>query len=321
MKENGIFTISIDLELAWGVCDKPLTPKLRREIQQERYIVKKILSLFYKYNFQATWGIVAHLLLNRCDYENDLVHPEFKRPMAYSFKQDWFFQHPVDQDDSFWYGSDLIDSVIKALPKQEIASHSFCHIPYRESITSREAIDTDISLAKSIHTHHGLPFDIFIFPRNMVGYKDLLAKQGIRAYRGKTIKWYERILHPYICRLLNLVYFIFGFTPKVADATIDETGMVNIPESMLFLSRKGIRKFVYPSTLIRMARKGLKRSVSSGGIFHLWFHPSNFVYNTEKHLNALEEILKYAIQLREDGKLDILTMNDILQRVEKDKLS
>jgi len=208
----------------------------------------------------------------------------------------------------------MVELIRKASPKQEIGSHSFCHIPYHEGSTNCNAVRADIKIAKKLHEAFNLPFEIFVFPRNIVGYRNLLAKAGIRVYRGNSPRWYNSIPSFSFRRLMDFIYFLFRVPPPTVKATVDETGMVNIPECMLLFGRNGGRSLVSSRDLIRMGLAGLNRAVKRGEIFHLWFHPSNFAYKIDKQFYSLEAILRYAQRLRENGQLEILTMRHIQRR-------
>ena len=84
---------------------------------------------------------------------------------------------------------------------------------------------------------------------------------------------------------------------------------------MLLLGRKGIRRMVPPRMVKDKGVRGLRRAVKEKRIFHLWFHPFNFCYDTETQFNVLREILKEAARLRDQGAIDILTMAEIHERV------
>jgi peptidoglycan/xylan/chitin deacetylase (PgdA/CDA1 family) len=314
MKSRGTFTISIDLELAWGICDKPIGLDTSAALMREREMIQRLLGLFSSYNVKATWAVVGHLMLAECDWENETVHPEFSRPVIKNQKRDWFFQHPKSRNDPLWYGRDIVEWIRNAVPQQEIGSHSFCHVPYDEVTTEFDTVRQDIERARELHKTLKLPFEIFIFPRNRLGHRELLAQAGVRAYRGNTHRWYYSVPSKSIRRLFNFLYFVLPIPPRTVRATVDETGMVNIPDSMQFFSRQGSRSLVSPRNLTRKGVVGLNRAVARGEIFHLWFHPANFAYGSESQFHVLETILKRASQLRENGQLEILTMGAIQQR-------
>jgi peptidoglycan/xylan/chitin deacetylase (PgdA/CDA1 family) len=315
MTDRGIFTISIDLELAWGVCDKSIPPSLRASLLRERDIVQRLLDTFAKYDIRATWALVGHLLLSGCEWERGRVHPEITRPVVKNHRRDWFFQHPTAQDDPLWYAKDIIENVRKSSPAQELASHSFCHMPYDETTSHRAAVVGDIDRAKELHNAWGLPFDVFVFPRNKVGYRELLAAAGIRVYRGHTHRWYYSIPMRSVRRLCNLLYFFLPLCPPTVNATVDEYGMINVPDSMLLFSPVGLGKLVSPANVLRNAIKGLERAVERREIFHLWFHPANFAHQTDAQFAVLDGILKHARRLVGSRQLRILPMGDISKSV------
>jgi peptidoglycan/xylan/chitin deacetylase (PgdA/CDA1 family) len=313
--KSGVFVISIDLELAWKACDRPLTDRYMQTVGRERDIVKAILDLFSAYRISATWALVGHLLLSECEWSGGLVHPEIPRPVIKNENRDWFYQHPPAGDhDSLWHAFDIVDTLKKVQPKQELGSHSFCHLPYSESRTNRQAVQADIERAKGLHEAHGIPYHAFVFPRNQVGFKDLLARSGIRVYRGLTHRWYYSIPSDYLIRLFNLSRFYLGLTPRTVRPYRDTYGMINVPDSVLFIGRDGLRRFISPRKLTRTLISGLDRAVRRREIFHLWFHPSNFAFRSEEQIGILESVLKYADQLRGQGVLDILTMGETADR-------
>src|SRR5262249_37406787 len=103
--------------------------------------------------------------------------------------------------------------------------------------------------------------------------------------------------------------------PPTVRPTVDDVGMINVPDSMLLLSREGIRRWVPPKALVDMASLGLHRAAAKGEIFHLWFHPSDFVFETERQFQVLETVLQTANCLRNRGALEVLTMGEVQKRV------
>jgi hypothetical protein len=315
MEQSGTLIVSIDMELAWGICDKVLESDARAALQRERTIIQRLLALFADYEVRASWAIVGHLLADQCEWKNGQVHPEIDRPIAQQADRDWFFQHPRTPDDPLWYGRDIVDWITAASPTQEIGSHSFCHLPYSETHTRRAAVKADISTAKALHARRGLPFEVFIFPRNVIGYRDLLAQAGVRVYRGNTPRWYDAIPFRPLRRLLNLSAFVLAAPPPTVRPSVDEVGMVNVPDSMLLLGRNGLRSLIPSQRLVSMGRAGVDRAVERREIFHLWFHPSNFAHKMDEQFQVLEEILRYAHELRKKNQLKNLTLGDVLKTV------
>lgn len=90
--KTGIFCISIDTELLWGRKDLDYSGFISKT-KKERYIIKKLLNLFKKYNIPVTWAIVGKLKENGTD---------------------------------LWSGKDIINW-IKNDKIHELASHSYSH--------------------------------------------------------------------------------------------------------------------------------------------------------------------------------------------------
>src|SRR5262249_4631510 len=66
-------------------------------------------------------------------------------------------------------------------------SHGGRHV-YYDRMTAVEA-EADIAFIKQVHRDNGLALDSFVFPRNAVGYLDLLAPAGLRTFRGPDTGW------------------------------------------------------------------------------------------------------------------------------------
>lgn len=279
--EKGAFCISIDLEAAWGVWDK-LTPQyLSKCLELERMIVDRVLAIFDRYDVSATWAIVGHLLEKRAD--------------------------GVAAEQPAWYAPDMIEAIRSARTKQEIGSHSFAHIYFSEN-TSEQAW-SDLDAARAIHERHGLEFTSFVFPRNMVGHLPLLARAGIRVFRGIDHGWHMAApgRHP-VARILHLLDTMIPLAPAVVRPVIHPGGLVELPGSMLLMGRNGLRKLVRPAVLELKAKRGLRAAASDKSVFHLWFHPTNFYYDSERQFATLETIVREAVRLRDTHSLDIVPM-------------
>ncbi|MCK5027255.1 MAG: polysaccharide deacetylase family protein [Candidatus Pacebacteria bacterium] len=316
--KKGVFTISIDYEFAWGYADKKLTRSDRERIEGEVKIVERLLTLFEKYNIPATWAIVGHLLECDCNWEKKLPHSEYPRPIFTEEKRDWFFQHPEkgDLQDVLWFDTKgLIKKIAGSKVNHEIGSHSYAHIIYNKSLTNGLAIGVDIENMKRIHTKHNLPYDSFVFPRNIGSYHTQLAKAGVKYYRGNSRKWYSGFSGS-VCRIGHLVdqFLPFG---RVVVPCVHSSGLINVPDSMLLLGRNGLRKTIKSSWVVRKALAGIKKAARQKKVFHLWFHPSNFSYDTETQFRIFEEILKEVKHLQVKGSLDVMTMCEIGSSVKK----
>jgi peptidoglycan/xylan/chitin deacetylase (PgdA/CDA1 family) len=279
---RGALTISIDLELAWGVWDKLTADELRLTETEERQVCADLIDLFDRYQVAATWAMVAALL--------DAKSSD-KRPGSRSC----------------WYAPDIVDKLVRARAPHEIGSHSGRHV-YFGSIDGSQARE-DLAFAADVHRTHSLAFESFVFPRNAVGHLDALAQAGVRTFRGPDVGWPVQV-HRFgttVGRAANLADKFLPLAPPSVRAERRD-GMVDIPGSMLLIGRNGLRRFVLPVLTRAKLAAGLRRAQVSGGVFHLWFHPSNFYHRREEQLATVAWFLEHAAAEAGSGRLDIRTM-------------
>jgi len=111
---KGIFCISIDTELLWGRKDLDYS-KFIENTKKERYIIKKLLKLFKKYNIPVTWAVVGKL---------------------------------YEKGDELWSGIDIVNS-IKKEKIHELASHSYSHEIFDKISTKKADNEIKKNISKS----------------------------------------------------------------------------------------------------------------------------------------------------------------------------
>lgn len=304
---KGTFCISIDTELLWGRHSLSNYKDFIKPSSKEREVIKKILCLFKKYKIHATWAVVGHLFLEECKIEQNKKHPDIKRPNPSWLKSDWFEKDPTTnlKQNPSWYGTDII-RMIQKTKNQEIASHSFSHIIFGDSGTSRSVAESDIKKCIQLAKKSEITLLSFIFPKNSIAYLDILKRYGFQAFRGPDP--YRFKFGSFASRLFMAVELFFLTPPFVSSPKI-VGGLVNIPGSMYFVSSRGVRKFIPAGIRFKKARRGIKKAIKENKIFHLWTHPVDLVDN--KMLNEFEQILSFAEEERNKGNLSIMTMRQI----------
>ena len=81
---------------------------------------------------------------------------------------------------------------------------------------------------------------------------------------------------------------------------------------MMYFPMNGVRKLIPIARRVRRAIKGLGAAAQDGSTFHLWFHPTNLVEETEQMLAGLRSVFAEAARLRDNGRLEIRTMGEPL---------
>ena len=313
--DKGVFTISIDFEFAWGAAHRDLSTKQLERIRKEISINRNLISMCETYRVPATWAIVGHLLEHDCCWQHGVAHADFPRPITTGAQRDWFWQHPAsgDVDDELWFDRHgLIDMIRNSGVQHEIGSHSYSHIMYGSVDTTSAAVEWDLEKSRAIHRRNGLPFSTFVYPRNSIGHKELIRKAGLTCYRNYHRTW-NGTYRGLAKRLSHAVDYYLP-SSYTSLPRLEAHGLVAIDDSMLLISRNGIRRMILPTTVVRKARKGLEQAVRRQEIFHLWFHPSNFSFQTSTQFSIFERILSLASDMRDRGDLEVSTMGEIAQR-------
>jgi peptidoglycan/xylan/chitin deacetylase (PgdA/CDA1 family) len=287
---KGKLTISIDLELAWGFWDI-LTPEILRMAESaERPICQRLLELFDRYHIPATWAVVA-AVLDRASAQGRAGN------------------------EAAWYAPDVIERIRAAKTTHEIGSHGGRHV-YYDRMSAADA-GQDLDFIKQVHRDNGLALDSFIFPRNAVGHLDLLARAGLRTFRGPDTGW-VRVAPTLGSRLGKAVTFadkILPIPPAPARAQRRD-GLIDIPGSMLLPGRDGARRFILPAVSRAKLAMGLAWARHSGRTFHFWFHPCNFYYRREEQFATLDWFLARAADEASRGRIEICTMGAYAPRAQ-----
>lgn len=304
MTDAGVFTISLDTELAWGSFDKDGIDRYGDAYRQTPAVVDRLCALFDIYEVPATWAFVAHLFTD-CEGHSGEGSGSGDRARA-----DWLASAPCSTgaDRSLWYAPSLLEAVRDCEMPQDVGLHGYSHLVFGEH--SRKAAETELREALAAAREVGLDPSSFVYPRNEIAYVDLLADFDIDVFRGLDDRWYERAsLGPARKPLRFLDEATVRTPPAVTPTECD--GVVCLPGSQVFRPSRGAWAWTPTDSQARRAHRGLDRAVETGGVFHLWWHPFNLAADADYHLSVLEDILTYVDTLRADDKLELMSMADV----------
>ena len=281
-RSTGVLTISIDLELGWGNWDNLSSYHIEHILSKERLITTRLLEIFDRYQIPVTWAFVAALLDSKSSTD-------------------------MPGDESLWYAPDIIDKICAARVTHDLGSHGGWH-RYFDDMTEQQAIE-DLQFVSYIHKINNLSLRSFVYPRNKVARTELLGRENIAVFRGQDKAWHENIRdrHMVLGRVANLVDKMVPIAPQAVEPE-SVGGLLNLPGSMLFISRNGVRRLVHPSVMLKKLEKGLVAAVRSKNAFHLWFHPSNFWGDTNKQFQIFENFIAKAAEQVAAGNLDVRPM-------------
>ncbi|MXV60954.1 polysaccharide deacetylase family protein [Natronorubrum sp. JWXQ-INN-674] len=299
----GSIIFSLDAELAWGFHDEEIIPTDR--VYQGRKAWQELVDLFDQFDVPATWAIVGHLFLSECNGNHGNIVST----------NNWFARDPGGnvEEAPQWFGPNLIESVSKANVDHEIATHTFSHVEFGKKSTTKDIAREEIQKSIKIAEEWGNNIKSVVYPRNNIGYREVLADQGIICYRGQEpMKWYdESKVYP----LMKFASTLSSSAPKLVSPVIDEYGLVNVPASMyLFTFDQPLGIFTEPvlgDVIVRRVKRGIDAVAGSDKILHLWLHPNNLTQ--ESYFDRMYAILKYVARKRQQTDLRVQTMAEIAE--------
>jgi peptidoglycan/xylan/chitin deacetylase (PgdA/CDA1 family) len=296
---RGVAVVSIDTELAWGEAHRrgdargPAAPPAH-DYGAERGVVERLLEIVDRHRIPVTWAVVGHLFLKGCDRVDGRPHPEIVRPDYGWLDGDWFDVDPCSNatDAPWFYGPDIVDRIRAASVAHEIGCHSFAHALAGEPGCSAGAFRSDLAACAAAAESHGIALRSFVFPRNSIGHVDELAAAGFTSFRGPPRHRSGSAVRP--------------------DR---DDGVWNIPQTYLLAPATHLRRV--PPALWAMAPiRRLRQAARRRSLFHLWFHPYNITADTGRGLDCFERVCAEAARLRDRGRLDVLTMGDLAERLD-----
>lgn len=292
--DKSIFIVSLDLELGWGFLSHPqhkALSLLRSEPQKARGTTNLLLRLFERYDIPATWAVVGHLFLDP-DRKEELIHkemPQFKEGWI-----DWGYYCALDND-SLYYGNEIVERILTSPVKHEIGLHSFFHVPFHQC--SRKVAEIEVELGTKLVKRFGVKPISFVFPGNHVGNLDVLRNYGFQIYRGRNAGYYDEGQYLPIRKLNSAIDKLIA--PPVLPTWKD--GIWELPSSTYFCDPR------FPFTLLPRAKLGLNRAIRAREVFHIFLHPWDLLLH-EPLAKDLESFLALVANKRDGGKLQVMTM-------------
>ena len=322
MKEEktGLFIISLDFELMWGVRDKRTIESYGRNILGVKRVIPSLLKLFTQYEIRATFATVGFLFAR--NKEELYRHLPVTKPVYSTTKYSPYENSYLDQigtseaDDPYHFGASLVD-MIRQTPGQELASHTFCHYYCLEQ-ASLQSFEEDLGAAKSISAQYGVELESIVFPRNQYTQQHIkiCRKLGFTAYRGneKSFMYSPRNNNDQQNRFIKALRLLDSYLNISGHHTFriqpDESGIVNIPASR-FLRPYSPTLRNLNAIRLRRIKNSMTYAARRGEAFHLWWHPHNFGVNLSQNLSSLEEILQHFQVLHNRYDMQSKTMKEV----------
>lgn len=318
----GVFTVSLDFELYWGVRDKRTLESYRENLLGEYEAIPQMLSMFEQYDIHCTWATVGFLFFESSD---DLRRSIPRRRPRYADSSLDPYRclesiGPTAKDDPFHFAPGLIRK-IQRTQHQEIGTHTFSHYYCLEAGQTPETFREDLLAAIEVASRYGVRLTSLAFPRNQFNdtYVAVCQQVGLKVYRGNPDSWiYRARAGSDESRLRRGV--------RLADSYLNLTGHqvhspdrlklqrpFNVPASR-FLRPYQPRLAFCDTLRLRRIRDELTAAATQGAIYHLWWHPHNFGKHLPQNMAFLRRILDHYATLRERYHMTSLNMGELADR-------
>lgn len=300
---EGIFTISLDFELHWGVFDKKDRHSRQACYQNTLAIVPRMLQLFAYYDVHVTWATVGSLLAKdekQWEQLKPSVQPNYinKNLSAYNYAA----QNGLDEKCRWAHFAPQSVASILQYPGQELGTHTFSHYYCLEQYNSTEAFDADLKAANRAASHFGSQMVSLVFPRNQFNPQNLATcyANGIKVVRSNPSTWFWSPIPDTGTSLFRKIF-------RTGDAYVPMSTIRNSYALTSLKIEKGLPLQLPASRLLRswtprygVANKlALKRVVqelqtaaAKKECYHLWWHPENFGDYPEQNLENLKVVLE-----------------------------
>ncbi len=315
--DNGIFVISLDFELFWGVWDVTSIEKYGANILGVKQAIPLMLSAFDKYAIKTTFATVGFLFAkNKPELEAFIptTKPKYTKE-NYNVYGTEISKVGIDEtEDPYHFGYSLLKQIKDR--NHEIGTHTFSHYYCLEDGQTLEAFDADIKASIKIAASEGISIKSIVFPRNQINeeYLTVLKENGITSYRGNPTSWVYKPrkfgsenLFIRMCRLIDAYLPIFGY--NCFPLNKNKTLPVNIPGSRFLKPYNSKLAFLEKMKLKRILKE-MTVAAQKKELYHIWWHPHNFGINIEKNMANLVLILEHYKKLEKKYGFTNLTMKE-----------
>lgn len=307
----GTATISIEVELGWGVVRFGKLDKISPGRERETRHLTRLLDRCDEYDVPITFDVVGHLFFEECDGDHGGPHPD-----------GWWDVDPgsfVDEHPKF-YAPDLVEDIRSRETDHEICTHTFSHVECDE--VDPEVVRWELERAQRVHEDHGVPrSDSIVPPRHSAPPADALLESDIRVKRTPYHRSAGATEAP--TRREKLFEILFGAHPTREPVEVNGVLETYSPEYITFAApylQTGTHPPhpVYrplPLALRRRLhewnlRRGLDRAVEDDSFVHYWSHLYDFA--NDQQWPQVESFVADLGRRRAAGEIRVRTMRELL---------
>jgi len=309
---SGVVTLSIELELGWGMHDMNKFDHLSPDRSAEDRALTRLLDACDRNDLPISFNIVGHLFDEACNGAHSGPYPT-----------GWWNNDPGTNvtEDPLFYAPDMIDEITGRATPHELCSHTFSHVLADES--SKELLDHELSLSREVHEAYGLPEPTsIVMPRHHDVDFSLLVQHGFTTIRrpireygyegGKLGKLWWLFTRPHpaceIRQTAGIVESTCTPHPSLSALTLP-TGQG--PPHPIYTALPERLRTAFQRRYLQGA---IERAVEQSAHVHLWTHLYNLANDVQ--WDAIKPSLETLTQKRAQGDIEIATMNQLSDHID-----
>jgi hypothetical protein len=308
---RGVAILSLDIEQIWGYVGAMTEQQFGDQYPDALAAHDKLLASLCAAGVRATWFVVGGMSLRESDGPCD-------RRIA-GLPVDWAAKIPQGREETapVWYRHSFVQRLRDARPVQEIGLHGgLTHFIWTDPLATRDVVKWELAQGIKALEQTLLQPRSFSFGWDHEAYHDLLPAHGIRCFRGRTPVLAYRLGRTLPGATLRMLDELARATPPPVWPEQTLPGLWNIPSS-LFLYPIGPSRARVVGLQSRIERfsRGLEAAARCRGIFHFCLHPENLA-ESRHGFSVFEDILERLTRARDRGDVEVLTMDDVVARME-----
>jgi hypothetical protein len=305
---TGIVTLSIELELGWGMHDRAEYGHLSSDRSDETEALHHLLYIADRLDLPITFDIVGHLFHDSCTGSHPGPHPE-----------SWWTEDPgtdIDSDPLF-YAPDLVREIRNRETEHELATHTYSHLLTDEATS--EELDEELATVYDLHADAGLPAPIsIVMPRHQEPDYSILADHGIETIRRpmegygrsdsnqiSTFLWLLTRDHPPSTLERRNGILETTATPHPSLTAASLPAGQSRPHPLFSIIPRRIRQALHRRYLIDT----VNRAAVENSHVHLWTHVYNMADGGQ--WEPISEGLEYLAERRDEGEILIKRMDEL----------
>ena len=307
-----VVTLSIEVELGWGVHDIGDFSHLSAAGTAEREYLGRLLRRCDGLDVPISFDVVGHLCQSSCEGDHGGPHED-----------GWFDADPGSDGsvDPLFYAPDAVDDILSARTDHELCTHTYSHVPC--DAVSAVTLDWELERSQSqLRDLTGSETVSIVPPRHRRPPAEALRRADLEILRmsrdtsdrSRPARLKELLVGPHPT-----------FEPALVDGVV-ETYCTSYPSLTSSALPAGQRAPLAPFALLpvsvrqslqrRYLERAIRDAIERDAHCHLWCH----LYDLSNRYQwpVIRSFLAELAAMRDRGEVEILTMARLNDRVRGD---